>query len=197
MLVQSVRSVLQTSQLARCVCGNGATALFMCPALFVPVYTNVRVPVLCVGVSCWSALEFACTHACARACTFARVVHALVNAHVLGQGVEHKRACMHATGVPLLLSPSATRYLPRASLAPAPPLRQPPCSSPHTPSPSHFLTPPSTLPSGLPAPDVTLFMVVPPGAAAARGGFGQERYEDEAFQEQVGFLAAGCHLDQR
>lgn len=41
-------------------------------------------------------------------------------------------------------------------------------------------------PPGLPAPDVTLWMALPPGAAAARGGFGQERYEDPAFQEQVG-----------
>jgi hypothetical protein len=38
-------------------------------------------------------------------------------------------------------------------------------------------------PKGLPAPDVTLWMALPPGAAAARGGFGGERYEDPAFQE--------------
>ncbi len=42
--------------------------------------------------------------------------------------------------------------------------------------------------AGLPAPDVVLFMTLPPGAAAARGGFGEERYEDERFQEQVGFF---------
>ncbi|GBF89531.1 thymidylate kinase [Raphidocelis subcapitata] len=39
--------------------------------------------------------------------------------------------------------------------------------------------------AGLPAPDVTLWMALPPEAAAARGGFGQERYENAAFQEQV------------
>ncbi|KIY93034.1 dTMP kinase [Monoraphidium neglectum] len=39
--------------------------------------------------------------------------------------------------------------------------------------------------TGLPAPDVTLWMALPPGAAAARGGFGGERYEEAGFQEQV------------
>ncbi|KAI8474401.1 MAG: P-loop containing nucleoside triphosphate hydrolase protein [Monoraphidium minutum] len=39
--------------------------------------------------------------------------------------------------------------------------------------------------AGLPAPDVTLWMALPPGTAAARGGFGGERYENEGFQEQV------------
>ena len=39
--------------------------------------------------------------------------------------------------------------------------------------------------AGLPAPDVTLFMALPPEAAAARGGYGGERYEDAAFQERV------------
>jgi hypothetical protein len=29
-------------------------------------------------------------------------------------------------------------------------------------------------------------MALPPGAAAARGGFGGERYEEAGFQEQVG-----------
>jgi thymidylate kinase len=38
---------------------------------------------------------------------------------------------------------------------------------------------------GLPAPDVTLFMSLAPEAAAARGDYGQERYEDAAFQEKV------------
>ncbi len=39
--------------------------------------------------------------------------------------------------------------------------------------------------AGLPAPDLVLFMDLPPGAAAARGGFGGERYEVPAFQAKV------------
>ncbi len=39
--------------------------------------------------------------------------------------------------------------------------------------------------AGLPAPDVVLYMHLPPGAAAARAGFGGERYEREAFQLKV------------
>lgn len=39
--------------------------------------------------------------------------------------------------------------------------------------------------AGLPAPDVTLFMALAPDAAAARSGFGGERYENEEFQSQV------------
>ncbi|KAI0299274.1 thymidylate kinase-domain-containing protein, partial [Russula brevipes] len=41
---------------------------------------------------------------------------------------------------------------------------------------------------GLPAPDLTLFLDLAPGAAAARGGYGEERYEKEALQARVGTL---------
>ncbi|GBE83030.1 Thymidylate kinase [Sparassis crispa] len=37
----------------------------------------------------------------------------------------------------------------------------------------------------LPAPDATLFLNVSPAAAAARGGYGKERYETEDVQAQV------------
>jgi dTMP kinase len=39
--------------------------------------------------------------------------------------------------------------------------------------------------AGLPMPDVLLFMDLPPEKAAARGGFGEERYEKPAFQAAV------------
>lgn len=39
--------------------------------------------------------------------------------------------------------------------------------------------------AGLPLPDVLLFMDLPPEKAAARGGFGEERYEKPAFQAAV------------
>ena len=48
---------------------------------------------------------------------------------------------------------------------------------------------------GLPAPDVVLFMDLPPDAAAARGGFGGERYEKPEFQTKV--RAAFGSLQQR
>jgi hypothetical protein len=41
---------------------------------------------------------------------------------------------------------------------------------------------------------VTLFMSLPPEAAAARGGFGEERYEDAAFQEQARGGGGACLL---
>jgi dTMP kinase len=39
--------------------------------------------------------------------------------------------------------------------------------------------------AGLPMPDVLLFMDLPADKAAARGGFGEERYEKPAFQAAV------------
>lgn len=39
--------------------------------------------------------------------------------------------------------------------------------------------------TGLPQPDVVMFMRLPPAVAEARGGFGEERYEKQAFQAQV------------
>lgn len=39
--------------------------------------------------------------------------------------------------------------------------------------------------SGLPAPDLLIFMTLPPEVAATRGGYGEERYEKAAFQKQV------------
>jgi dTMP kinase len=48
---------------------------------------------------------------------------------------------------------------------------------------------------GLPAPDVVLFMDLPPGDAAARGGFGGERYEKPEFQTSV--RAAFGRLQER
>jgi dTMP kinase len=39
--------------------------------------------------------------------------------------------------------------------------------------------------SGLPAPDIVIFMDLPPEAQSARGGFGGERYEVPAFQLAV------------
>ncbi|KAK9823807.1 hypothetical protein WJX72_005643 [[Myrmecia] bisecta] len=38
---------------------------------------------------------------------------------------------------------------------------------------------------GLPAPDLVFFLQLSVEAAAARGGYGEERYEKEAFQEEV------------
>ncbi|GAA5894493.1 hypothetical protein JCM5296_005112 [Sporobolomyces johnsonii] len=38
---------------------------------------------------------------------------------------------------------------------------------------------------GLPAPDLVLFLAIPPAAAASRGGFGQERYETSDVQRAV------------
>jgi len=38
---------------------------------------------------------------------------------------------------------------------------------------------------GLPAPDLTLFLDLAPEEAAARGGYGEERYEEEALQARV------------
>ncbi|XP_029825426.3 thymidylate kinase [Ixodes scapularis] len=38
---------------------------------------------------------------------------------------------------------------------------------------------------GLPEPDLILYMSVPPETLAARGGFGEERYENSSFQEKV------------
>ena len=49
--------------------------------------------------------------------------------------------------------------------------------------------------AGLPMPDVLLFMELSPERAATRGGFGEERYENPAFQAAVrGAFAA---LQQR
>ena len=39
--------------------------------------------------------------------------------------------------------------------------------------------------SGLVAPDVVIQLAMEPEAAAARGGFGEERYEKLEFQKQV------------
>ena len=39
--------------------------------------------------------------------------------------------------------------------------------------------------AGLPAPDVVLYLELPPAAAEARGGFGDERYEESAMQKRV------------
>lgn len=39
--------------------------------------------------------------------------------------------------------------------------------------------------AGLPRPDAILYMVLSPEAAAARGGYGGERYETTAFQAAV------------
>lgn len=39
--------------------------------------------------------------------------------------------------------------------------------------------------AGLPAPDATFFLHLTPEAAAARGGYGEERYEKAAFQKAV------------
>lgn len=39
--------------------------------------------------------------------------------------------------------------------------------------------------TGLPAPDVVFFMRLPPDVAAARGGYGGERYEEAGFQAKV------------
>jgi Thymidylate kinase len=44
--------------------------------------------------------------------------------------------------------------------------------------------------AGLAAPDVVLYMELPPEAAAARGGFGSERYEKERMQLEVGYSRA-------
>lgn len=41
---------------------------------------------------------------------------------------------------------------------------------------------------GLPAPDVVLYLDLPQQAAAARAGYGEERYEKVEFQQQVGGL---------
>jgi dTMP kinase len=38
---------------------------------------------------------------------------------------------------------------------------------------------------GLPAPDATLFLDVPPAVARTRGGYGEERYEKEEHQARV------------
>lgn len=38
---------------------------------------------------------------------------------------------------------------------------------------------------GLPKPDVVLFLQLSPGEAASRGRYGEERYEDAAFQSAV------------
>ncbi|CAN7947098.1 unnamed protein product [Ixodes hexagonus] len=38
---------------------------------------------------------------------------------------------------------------------------------------------------GLPEPDLVLYMTASPEALEARGGFGEERYENSAFQEKV------------
>lgn len=39
--------------------------------------------------------------------------------------------------------------------------------------------------AGLPAPDLTIYLELPPGVARTRGGYGQERYEHETFQTLV------------
>jgi hypothetical protein len=38
---------------------------------------------------------------------------------------------------------------------------------------------------GLPAPDTTLYLTLDRGAAAARAGYGEERYEKQEFQTKV------------
>ena len=39
--------------------------------------------------------------------------------------------------------------------------------------------------AGLPAPDRTVFLQMSPATAASRSGYGEERYENIRFQEQV------------
>ena len=46
---------------------------------------------------------------------------------------------------------------------------------------------------GLLAPDVVLFLAMDPAAAASREGFGEERYEKLAFQQQV-CCAGACSM---
>ena len=54
--------------------------------------------------------------------------------------------------------------------------------------------------AGLPAPDVVLYLDLSPAAAAARGGFGEERYEEagmlgrvrSVFEGMAGRKAGGC-----
>ncbi len=54
--------------------------------------------------------------------------------------------------------------------------------------------------AGLPAPDVVLYLDLPPAVAAARGGFGEERYEEAGllgrvrglFDGMAGRGAGGC-----
>jgi len=50
---------------------------------------------------------------------------------------------------------------------------------------------------GLIAPDVVLFLAMDPAAAASREGFGEERYEKLAFQQQVccGFVLGATYVD--
>ena len=62
---------------------------------------------------------------------------------------------------------------------------------------------------GLPAPDLVLYLDITPEVRAQRGGYGEERYEKEALQQQVGPWAgpaggaagalgwACCHLQGR
>ncbi|KAG6867393.1 hypothetical protein C0993_003325 [Termitomyces sp. T159_Od127] len=48
----------------------------------------------------------------------------------------------------------------------------------------------------LPAPDLALFLEITPEAAKARGGYGEERYENEEMQRKVGeiFLRIGKEI---
>lgn len=39
--------------------------------------------------------------------------------------------------------------------------------------------------AGLPAPDLIIYMSLSPEVSAKRGGYGEERYEKAAFQQQV------------
>jgi len=50
---------------------------------------------------------------------------------------------------------------------------------------------------GLPAPDLTLFLDLTPEAAAARGGYGEERYEKEALQARVRTLFQSLATETR
>lgn len=47
----------------------------------------------------------------------------------------------------------------------------------------------------LPAPDLVLFLSVPPTVAKGRGGYGAERYETEALQERVREVFLSIHGD--
>lgn len=51
--------------------------------------------------------------------------------------------------------------------------------------------------SGLPAPDLTVFLDVDPRTAAARGQYGEERYEVQEFQERTRAAFAELIADGR
>lgn len=50
--------------------------------------------------------------------------------------------------------------------------------------------------AGLPAPDLVVFLSVPPGLAASRAGYGGERYERREFQDKVALVFEQLHQAQ-